>query len=133
MLLVASIRSATAETIECEGRIPGDHPTAEAGRAPAILGLEMGAQAAGLHGALQSQGTAAEGAPEGSPEAPRLGYLVGIRQARFVEPFLPVDRPLRISARAAGSLASLALFEVQIFQEGTREPLVQGVVSTYAL
>jgi len=141
MLLVESVLEVDAQSIECRGRILAAHPTVAAGRAPAILGLEMGAQAAGLHAALQAR--AADPAPEpvgedgkGQPAAaPRLGYLVGIRQARFDESHLPVDVPLRVTAKTAGALAALALCEITVRREGesATRPLVQGTVSTYAL
>ncbi len=141
MLLVESVLEVDEQRIECRGRIPAAHPTVAAGRAPAILGLEMGAQAAGLHAALQARAAGPPPEPEGQggknrvTPAPRLGYLVGIRQARFDESHLPVDVPLRVTAKTAGSLAALALCEITVQREGesTPRPLVRGTVSTYAL
>jgi 3-hydroxymyristoyl/3-hydroxydecanoyl-(acyl carrier protein) dehydratase len=94
--------------------IPEDNPFVEAGRAPAFVGLEAGAQAAALLEAL--------GRSSGEP---RIGYVVAIRNARFRTPWLPAGRPLPVAVKPAGSAPPLSIYEVSVGE------VVTGLVSTY--
>ncbi|HEX6863874.1 MAG TPA: hypothetical protein VF414_13695, partial [Thermoanaerobaculia bacterium] len=94
--------------------IPEDNPFVEAGRAPAFVGLEAGAQAAALLEALDR-----------SSGEPRIGYVVAIRNARFRTPWLPAGRPLPVSVKPAGSAPPLSIYEVSVGD------VVTGLVSTY--
>ena len=120
-LLVESVAEVGANAIECWGRVPPESPFAADGKAPAFLGLEMGAQAAAVLEALQRL---QEGASR-----PRVGYLVGIRDARFAGE-LPVGHRLRVLARAAGGAPPLALYEVSVREDGVE--FARGLLSTYA-
>jgi 3-hydroxymyristoyl/3-hydroxydecanoyl-(acyl carrier protein) dehydratase len=93
--------------------IPEDNPFVHAGRAPAFLGLEAGAQAAAL---LEAQVR--------SVGEPRIGYVVAIRSARFRTPWLPVGRPLPVAVSLAGSAPPLTIYEV------SAGGVVTGLVST---
>jgi 3-hydroxyacyl-[acyl-carrier-protein] dehydratase len=94
--------------------IPEDNPFVEAGRAPAFLGLEAGAQAAALLEALAR-----------SSGEPKIGYVVAIRNARFRTPWLPAGRPLPVTVKPAGSAPPLSIYEVSVGE------VVTGLVSTY--
>lgn len=94
--------------------IPEDSPFVEAGRAPAFVGLEAGAQAAALLEALDR-----------SSGEPRIGYVVAIRNARFRTPWLPAGRPLPVTVKPAGSAPPLAIYEVSVGE------VVTGLISTY--
>ena len=94
--------------------IPEDNPFVEAGRAPAFVGLEAGAQAAAL---LEAQGR--------SSGEPRIGYVVAIRNARFRNSWLPAGRPLPVAVKPAGSAPPLTIYEVSVGD------VVTGLVSTY--
>jgi len=94
--------------------IPEDNPFVEAGRAPAFVGLEAGAQAAALLEALNR-----------SSGEPRIGYVVAIRNARFRTPWLPAGRPLPVTVKAAGSAPPLSIYEVSVGE------VVSGLISTY--
>ncbi len=94
--------------------IPEDNPFVEAGRAPAFVGLEAGAQAAALLEALAR-----------SSGEPRIGYVVAIRNARFRTPWLPAGRPLPVTVKPAGSAPPLSIYEVSVGE------VVTGLVSTY--
>jgi 3-hydroxymyristoyl/3-hydroxydecanoyl-(acyl carrier protein) dehydratase len=93
--------------------IPEDNPFVQAGRAPAYVGLDAGAQAAAL---LEALGRAGE---------PRIGYVVAIRNARFRASWLPVGRPLPIAVSPAGSAPPLTIYEVSV------GGVVSGLISTY--
>lgn len=94
--------------------IPEDSPFVEAGRAPAFVGLEAGAQAAALLEALAR-----------SSGEPRIGYVVAIRNARFRTPWLPAGRPLPVTVKPAGSAPPLSIYEVSVGD------VVTGLISTY--
>lgn len=94
--------------------IPEDNPFVEAGRAPAFVGLEAGAQAAALLEALDR-----------SFGEPRIGYVVVIRNARFRASWLPAGRPLPVTVKPAGSAPPLSIYEVSVGE------VVTGLVSTY--
>ncbi|HYO13448.1 MAG TPA: hypothetical protein VE685_09670 [Thermoanaerobaculia bacterium] len=119
-LFLSSVVEAGAEGIICAVEIPSAHPLAEAGRVPSFAGLEAAAQAAALLEALGRSGEA---------EAPRIGYLVGIRDARLHAAFLPVDRPLRAEARLHGSVPPLSMYRVSV--QGASGEIVAGMISTY--
>jgi predicted hotdog family 3-hydroxylacyl-ACP dehydratase len=102
-LLVRSVLAATEEEIDCAAEIPPDHPLVVAGRAPACLAVEAAAQGAAVLEAL---------ARRDDDPGPRVGYLVGIREARFATPHLPAGRAFRVTARLAGSAPPLSIYEI---------------------
>jgi predicted hotdog family 3-hydroxylacyl-ACP dehydratase len=120
--LLNRVLEASGDTVRALGRIGAATPGASAGEAPAILGLELGAQCAAMFGAAMF------GAGEGG--APRIGFLVSIRSARLHRPFLPVDRDLEVEARRVGGAAGLELFEVAVRVPGEVSPAVEGVLGT---
>jgi 3-hydroxyacyl-[acyl-carrier-protein] dehydratase len=103
--------------------IPPDHPLVRDGRATALLGIEAGAQAAALLEALGSSG--------GERQGPRIGYLVGIREAAFSVSSLPVGEPLRVTATPAGGAPPLSLYEIAAGPAGGE--VVKARISTYLL
>lgn len=119
-LFLRSIVEAGPEGIACAVEIPAAHPLAEDGRVPCFAGLEAAAQAAAL---LEALGRKEEGG------GPRIGYLVGIRDARFHSPFLPVDRPLRVEALLHGSVPPLSMYRVSV--QGAGGEILAGMISTY--
>ena len=114
--------AAGLDSITCIAVIPPDNPLAAGDRAPACLGLEAAAQAAACLEALSRR--------DNDP-GPRLGYLVGVREAIFHTPGLPVAAPLAVTARAAGSAPPLAVYEIRVEEDGAL--LVTGTISTYVL
>ena len=113
--LIRGVIAAEAERIVCAAEIPPDHPLAAEGHAPAFLAVEAAAQAAAVLEALARK----------EDPAPRIGYLVGIREARFAAPPIPAGRPFQVSARLAGSAPPLSIYEIAA---GTA---VTGTISTY--
>src|SRR5262249_28777501 len=94
-LLVPVVVSSSPGEVVCNAVVWGEHPLAVQGRVPCLLGFEAAAQAAAALEALARS-------PE-EPPSPRLGYLVGVREAAFHLPDLPAGWPLRVAVRAAGS------------------------------
>jgi 3-hydroxyacyl-[acyl-carrier-protein] dehydratase len=119
-LLVQRIEEVSSEAIACSGAIPAGYGLVAAGTAPSFLGLEAGAQAAGLFEALQ-RGGAGGGA--------RAGYVVGLRDTRMAVARLPAETPFQIVARRSGGAESLAVFDVELLAGG--RTLVRGTISVF--
>jgi 3-hydroxyacyl-[acyl-carrier-protein] dehydratase len=113
-LLIRTVLEASSEGASAIAVIPGNSPFVEAGRAPAYVGLEAGAQTAAVLEVLGREG--------GSP---RIGYVVAIRNARFRTPWLPAGQPLPVTVKPAGSAPPLSIYEVKVGE------VVAGLVSTY--
>ena len=118
--LVRGVLEVSAMAIVCAAEVPPSHPLAAAGRVPALLGIEAAAQAAAVLEALARR--------EEDP-GPRIGYRVGVREARFAAPSLATGRPFRVSARLQGSAPPLSIYEIAVGEPG-REA-VTGTVSTF--
>ena len=124
MLLVQEVVELGEAGLVCDGRIPADNPFVEDGKAPAVFGLELAAQAAGVLEALRR-------IREGASGPPRAGYLVSLKRARFATPFLDADRALRVNVRTIGAIGQLAMVEAVVRDEGGAE-LVTGTLSVWA-
>lgn len=113
--LVTGVVEVREDGIVCIAEVSPDHPLAEGDRFPAFLGIEAAAQAAAVLEALERREDA----------GPRIGYLVGIREARFSVPHLPTSRPFQVSARLQGSAPPLSIYEI------AAAGVVAGTVSTF--
>ncbi len=125
-LLIRSISELVEDRIVCQGVIEKGHYLACGEEAPLILGIEMGAQAAGLHAAQHHTDT------DPTNSSARVGYLVGIRQARFHVKALPVGRTLRVEAVAHGAAGPLATYGILVRGEGEEDLMVEARISTWA-
>jgi predicted hotdog family 3-hydroxylacyl-ACP dehydratase len=120
-LLVRVVAEATPGEVVCIAVVSGEHPLAAGGRAPCLLGIEAAAQAAAALEALAR--------PPAAPAGPRIGYLVGVREASFHLPDLPAGWPLRVKVRAAGTAPPLAVYEATVELDGV--PALTATLSTY--
>lgn len=118
--LVRRVLMAAEEEIVCAAEISLFHPLVEGSRAPAFAGIEAAAQAAAILEALNRRREAPE---------PRIGYLVGVREARFAAPFLEAGRLMRVVARLQGGAFPLSIYEIAVGNPG--EEIVTGAVSTF--
>jgi|GEM_PF-942436 len=118
--LLATVLAAGAGGIVCTGIIPAAHPLAGGGEAPGFLAIELAAQAAAALEALARH-------PGGRP---RIGYLVGVRDARLPVR-LPAGRALRVTAIPAGGAGALSTYEMEVREEGAGVPLAAGTISTF--
>jgi predicted hotdog family 3-hydroxylacyl-ACP dehydratase len=118
--LLTEVLAAGTGGILCTGSIPASHPLAAGDEAPGFLAIELGAQAAAAFEALARH--------LGGP--PRIGYLVGVRDAHLPAR-LPTGRTLHVTAIPAGAAAALAIYDMQVAEEGATEPLAAGTISTF--
>lgn len=123
-LLLRAIIEATEDAVVAVAEVSPGHPLVKDGRLPAFLGLEAAAQAAAALEALGRRET-----PGPRIAGPRIGYLVGIRDARFAVPSLPAGRPLRVAARFEGGTFPLSRYAVAVGETG-REAAT-GILSTF--
>ena len=120
---IRGVLSASAEEIDCLAEIPTLHPLVENGVIPAFAGIEAAAQAAAVLEALNRRRDRRDAS------GPRIGYLVGVRQARFSVPALTTGVPVRATARLQGGAFPLSIYEIAVGAPG-RE-LVTGTISTF--
>ena len=118
--LVRGVLAWGEEGLSGIAEIPSASPFAERGRSPTFLGLEAAAQGAAALEALSRT----------EPSGPRIGYLVGLRDARLSAPWLPVDRPLRFTVRRTGSAPPLSIYDV-VVEGAAGQELARGTISTY--
>ncbi len=119
--LLEDVEAASDGGVVCRARVPESSPFVRGARVPAFVGLEIGAQAAAVVEALDRFESEGEGPP-------RIGYLVGVRDAVFHAPELPVGRSVLVSARPAGRSGSLSVYEIAVTLDG--EVLVEATIST---
>ena len=105
--------------ITCLARVPADHPLVFRGRAPALIAFEMAAQAAAVLSTLASGGG-----------APRIGYLVSVREARLGVADVPALQDLLVTVRAGGGMAPLHSYEVRVTTPAGAEVL-RGTLGTF--
>jgi len=120
-LLLREVTEVTEGSIVAVAEIPSSHPLVADGRFPAFLALEAAAQAAAALEALGRREAA----------GPRIGYLVGIRDARFTAPSLPAGRRLRVTARLQGGAFPLSVYAVTLGKTG--HEVAAGTLSTFLL
>ena len=102
--MVVAVLEAGTDSAVCRGRVPADSAFVTGGRAPAVVVLELAAQAAAVQQALA--------APSGG--AARPGYLVVLRDATLHADEVAADAPLVATVRRTGQAGPLATYEVAV-------------------
>jgi predicted hotdog family 3-hydroxylacyl-ACP dehydratase len=110
-----------ADVLVCGGRIPADNAFVSGGRVPAVVLLELAAQAAAVQQALA--------APPG--DGARPGYLVAVRSARLRADDCAADVPLTATVRRTGQAGPLATYDV-VVRGPDGEEIVSASLSTHA-
>jgi predicted hotdog family 3-hydroxylacyl-ACP dehydratase len=109
------------DVLVCGGRIPADSAFAAGGRVPAVVVLELAAQAAAVQQALA--------APAG--DAARPGYLVAIRAASLRADDVAAGVRLITTVRRTGKAGPLATYDVTVNGPGGEE-IASATLSTHA-
>jgi 3-hydroxymyristoyl/3-hydroxydecanoyl-(acyl carrier protein) dehydratase len=120
--LIEAIGDHQPERLTARARIPPDSPFAEARIAPALVALELAAQAAA---ALEAVERAARGEGGGA----RRGYLVGARDARWAPPLLPVGVPLAVRVALEARALPLSHYRFEVAFAGT--VVATGTIATF--
>jgi predicted hotdog family 3-hydroxylacyl-ACP dehydratase len=120
-LLVQAILDAGPVAAVCRGRISSESAFAAAGRVPAVVAIELAAQAAAVQQALA--------APRPGPARP--GYLVGVRDASLRADDVATDVPLVATVRRVAQAGPLATYEVSVTGPGG-EVVLTATLTTLA-
>jgi predicted hotdog family 3-hydroxylacyl-ACP dehydratase len=120
-LVQAILDDPRPDVLVCAGRIPPENAFAMGGRVPAVVLLELAAQAAAVQQALA--------APAGA--AARRGYLVAVRAATLRARDVAVQVRLVATVRRTGQAGPLATYEVAVHGPGGEE-IVSASLSTHA-
>jgi predicted hotdog family 3-hydroxylacyl-ACP dehydratase len=122
MRFVTAIVRETAKGLTCLACVPAACAMVSGGSAPAVVTIEAAAQAAAGWEALQrwrNMGTA----------APRLGYLVALRDVVFFADRIPADRPLLVSVSLEAAAIPLTRYLIEISLDGAL--ITRGTISTF--
>lgn len=133
MRFVTAIEAEREDGIACLARVPSGSPFAPDGEAPALVAIEMAAQAAAVFEALRRVPPAPRpGGPPAGPAqeaGPRIGYLVGARGVRFFSIGFPAGADCRVAIRLSGLAGPLSTYRFEVTRAG--EPAAEGAFSTW--
>jgi predicted hotdog family 3-hydroxylacyl-ACP dehydratase len=122
--LITSVSSFSATSIKATGAISPEHPLVVDGAAPALLVIELAAQAAA---AMEAIGRRTE---SGRDESARAGSLVRIREAQFSRTLVPAGASIVVTADVLGSAPPLAIYAIRATMNDVE--VGRGVISTHA-
>src|SRR5262245_51033854 len=118
--LVEAVLDAGPDVLVCRGRVPADNAFARSGRVPAVVALELAAQAAAVQQAFA----------EGGADTAKPGYLVGIRSASLDVDEIATDVPLVATVRRTGQAGPLGAFEVSVTRPDKK--IATAILSTHS-
>lgn len=107
MRFVESVLGESADGMTCEARIPADCALVAHGMAPAVAAIEAAAQTAAVWEAMRRR-------RDGGTGAPRLGYLVGLRDVTFFARSIPAEQAFQATVRLEAGTMALAHYAMQI-------------------
>jgi 3-hydroxyacyl-[acyl-carrier-protein] dehydratase len=122
MRFVDSILRQSADALDCIARIPAACALVSGGTAPTVAAIEAAAQAAAAWEALQRWQRQGE-------TAPRLGYLVSMRDIAFFTDAIPADRSLLVSVQLETVSPPLSHYRFEVCLDSLL--LARGSIGTY--
>jgi predicted hotdog family 3-hydroxylacyl-ACP dehydratase len=122
MRFVTSFIAGSADGLTCSARIPERCALVTHGRAPAVAAIEAAAQTAALWEATRRW-------REGGATAPRLGYLVGLRDVTFFAQTIPAEASFSATVRLEAATLALAHYAIQIDLGPTA--VLRGTLATF--
>ncbi len=122
MRFVTSIIGETPDGLDCTARVPAECGLAHDGQVPLLAGVEAAAQSAAAWEAVRRW-------REGNPAAPRVGYLVALRDVEFFGEHLALGEQFYASVRLEDAAPPLTHYRFEVVQAGT--PLARGVIATF--
>ena len=129
LALEAAAQAAGALAFEAAAQATAARAFEAAARATAARAFEGATQGSGAFAAaLATTGPGEPSRAAGEGATPRIGYLVGAKQARFPST-LPAGRPFRASAWLEASAPPLAVYRFTVEVEGGES--AAGTLSTY--
>lgn len=122
MRFLTSILGQDAQTLDGTARIPDRCALVSGGSAPAIVAIEAAAQAAAAWEALRRR-------HQQGATAPRIGYLVAMRDVDFFTDCIPADQSLRVSIRLEAASPPLTHYRFEVSLSGLL--LARGSIGTF--
>jgi predicted hotdog family 3-hydroxylacyl-ACP dehydratase len=122
MRFVESILQQSEDALNCIARIPARCALVSGGHAPPVVAIEAAAQAAAAWEALQRWHQRGEAAP-------RVGYLVAMRDIAFFTERIPADQSLFVSVQIKAVSPPLSQYHFDISLEDLH--LAQGTFGTF--
>lgn len=122
MRLLDAVLAQRGESLECLARVPRQCALAQAGTAPALAAIEAAAQAAAAWEALQRRN-------RGDASAPRVGYLVAMREVEFFSAQIMADRAFRVSVALESAAPPLSHYRFEAALDGAL--LARGSIATF--
>jgi predicted hotdog family 3-hydroxylacyl-ACP dehydratase len=122
MRFVDEVEADLHDGVICAVRVPEGSPFAAGEFAPALVALEMAAQAAAT---FEARGRLAAGQPRGA----RVGYLVGAREVRFARAQVRAAERLSASVRLAWASPPLSTYAFDVSCRG--EVVAAGQLSAW--
>lgn len=122
MRFVTSVLGETANGIDCSACIPAACGLVHAGDASVLAGVEAAAQAAATWEAVRRW-------RETNSAAPRVGYLVALRDVVFFAEQIPPDRDFVARVRLDAAAPPLTHYRFEVALEGA--PLASGMIATF--
>jgi predicted hotdog family 3-hydroxylacyl-ACP dehydratase len=122
MRFVTSLVTESADGLTCSARIPARCALVAHGSAPAVAAIEAAAQTAALWEATRRR-------REGGATAPRLGYLVGLRDVTFFAQRIPAEASFFATVRLEAVTLPLTHYAMQIDLAST--PVLCGTLATF--
>ena len=122
MRFVTAIVDNSETGLTCAGRIPSQCALVSDGTAPALAALELAAQTAATWEALRRW-------REGGVAAPRVGYLVALRDVTFFAACIPAEQSLIAAVRLQAAAPPLTHYEIEVALNGAL--VLQGTIATF--
>ena len=107
-LLVTEVLEQTEEAATVKGRIPVDHPWAADGRVPALLLVDLAAQAAGILVGLRKVSRTRD------RKAPDQGFLVSLHETRLHVTDIEAEQPLEARVCLESEMGGLAMVSFSV-------------------
>lgn len=122
MRFLTSIRQETAGGLTCAARIPCECALVSGGGASPVAAIEAAAQAAAAWEALRRWRVA-------TVAAPRIGYLVSLRDIVFFAERVPAERELLVSVTLEAAAPPLTHYRIEVSLQGML--VTRGTIATF--
>ena len=122
MRFVTAIVANGESGLSCAGRIPSQCALVSDGSAPALAALELAAQTAATWEALRRW-------RDGGVAAPRVGYLVAVRDMTFFAARVPAEQTLMADVRLEAAAPPLTHYQVEVALNGAL--VLRGTIATF--
>jgi predicted hotdog family 3-hydroxylacyl-ACP dehydratase len=119
-VLLDRVVEASETWVRCSVRMRDDFPYMVDGRVPAVVGVELMAQAVAAFAGLSARRAGGR---------PKVGYLIGVRNLRLRTEAFPAGQELLVSATLTWNDQNLGSFDCSVTSDGA--PLADASLTVY--